>query len=57
MTAERTVQDVIEKYTSALWERNIYETKSDELLGTIVYEYEKPPLIEINGINLKLAIL
>jgi hypothetical protein len=27
------------------------------LLGTVIYEYEKPPLIEINGINLKLMLL
>lgn len=51
------MQEVIDKYTIALRERNIYESKSDELLGTVVYEYEKPPLIEVNGINLKISLL
>jgi hypothetical protein len=50
------VTAVIDKYTESLKERT-FDTKREELLSTFQYEYEKPPLLEVNSINLKMTLV
>lgn len=56
VTSDKIVSAVIDKYTKDFREP-IYESKQDELLGTIEYMYEKPPLLEVNAINLKISLV